>query len=431
MGDHTTCLQAQISRQRAFRSGRRPSLAAGVVIAIASVLMTVTPALANELRETRGELDAATSRLDTVDASRTATMTVLQGAESRLAELREQLQAARRVLDEATADYEAAEDASRRAQARVRTLTEELRRARAELAEWRRLLSVGARDTYKYGVAATDPVIATLVTVATSDGPADLTHTLHQLELVLGDRVEMIEETIRLLDRIARLKQAAEELESRRKKELIAAGEAMRAAQREHQERWEDMAAQRRERDRLVAEAERLEAEHAETSRSVEALQASYDELLASVPRGVVRLPGASFDRELACPAASEHQFINDWGFARSGGRTHQGTDIFQPYGSPVVAMADGVVARLSRTDTGLGGLTVTYTIDGYRVYNAHLSAVAPGLTVGQKVYQGEVIGAVGTSGNARGTPPHNHLGIYTPGGRAVNPYPLLAEICW
>lgn len=399
------------------------------IVSVAIVLVA-TPAFSNELVDVRGELEAARSLGSTIDSELSETTATLQSAKEVLDQRREDLESSRQRLERTTASYEAAEDASRRAQERVTALTDALTRARTELAEWRRLLSEGARDSYKYGVAATDPMVATLATVATSEGPAALTHTLHQLEHVLGDRAEMIEETRRLLDRIARLKRQAEELEERRKQELIAAGEALRAAQRDHDERAEAVAAQRSEHDRLRSDVERLQGELEDVRRRLEDLEARYEELLASVPRGIARLPGSSSARELVCPAAGEHQFTNDWGFPRSGGRTHKGTDIFQPYGGPVVAMADGVVTRLSRSDSGLGGLTVTYSIDGHRIYNAHLSAVSPDLTIGQRVYQGQVVGAVGTSGNAKGTPPHNHLGIYAPGGGAGNPYPVLAEIC-
>jgi murein DD-endopeptidase MepM/ murein hydrolase activator NlpD len=133
---------------------------------------------------------------------------------------------------------------------------------------------------------------------------------------------------------------------------------------------------------------------------------------------------------DLRCPVDGPVQFLNDWGFPRTGGRSHEGTDVFAPKGAPVVAMADGVVVRVSRHDVGLGGLAVTYDTDGHRIYNAHLDTVADGIEAGVAVRVGQVLGSVGTTGNAKGTPPHNHLGISLASGAPVNPYPVLRAAC-
>lgn len=64
----------------------------------------------------------------------------------------------------------------------------------------------------------------------------------------------------------------------------------------------------------------------------------------------------------------------------------------------------------------------------GGRVYYyAHLDAYAPGLEVGDRVSINTLLGFVGTTGNAQGTPPHLHFGVYTFGG-AINPLPLLTD---
>ncbi len=131
------------------------------------------------------------------------------------------------------------------------------------------------------------------------------------------------------------------------------------------------------------------------------------------------------------CPMASHAvSFINDWGFPRSGGRTHKGTDVFAAYGQPVYAVADGVVSLRSG---GLGGTIVWLSADyGVAYYYAHLSGYAPGLSSGQRVVKGQEIAYNGNSGNARGTSPHVHFQIH-PGGRSsspVNPYPTLSRAC-
>ena len=117
----------------------------------------------------------------------------------------------------------------------------------------------------------------------------------------------------------------------------------------------------------------------------------------------------------------------------RSGGRTHHAIDISAPTGTPLVAVSDGTVTRVSWN--ALGGRTLYLrSADGrYDFYYAHLDAYAPRLAAGQRVRRGDVLGTVGSTGNARG--PHLHFQVLEVrgGGRGtpVNPYPMLqaAEI--
>ena len=125
-------------------------------------------------------------------------------------------------------------------------------------------------------------------------------------------------------------------------------------------------------------------------------------------------------------------QVSDTWGAARSEGRTHEGTDIFAPMGTTVRSATNGFVYRIE--DLSRGGNTVTIVGGGGRRYfYTHLSGFAEDLREGQYVTPETVIGYVGNSGNAAGTPPHLHLGVY--GGdpaecdwRAINPYPMLID---
>ncbi|MDY0975582.1 M23 family metallopeptidase [Massilia sp. CFBP9012] len=111
------------------------------------------------------------------------------------------------------------------------------------------------------------------------------------------------------------------------------------------------------------------------------------------------------------------------WGGARSEGRKHEGIDIFAKRGTPVVSSTEGIVSQVGTNR--LGGLVVwVLGPGGQRHYYAHLdgySDVEPGM----RIEAGRVLGFVGDTGNAKGTPPHLHYGIYDTGG-AINPYPLL-----
>ena len=111
------------------------------------------------------------------------------------------------------------------------------------------------------------------------------------------------------------------------------------------------------------------------------------------------------------------------WHGARSEGRKHEGIDIFAKRGTAVVAATEGVVLRVSTNRLG-GQVVWVLGPGGQRHYYAHLDRYAD-IERGQRVRPGTVLGYVGTTGNAAGTPPHLHYGIYEAGG-AVNPYPLL-----
>ena len=112
------------------------------------------------------------------------------------------------------------------------------------------------------------------------------------------------------------------------------------------------------------------------------------------------------------------------FGAPRGRDRTHQGVDIFAPRGTAVRSTTRGIVASVR--EGGLGGRQVwVLGPGGERHYYAHLDDWAPGLERSSIVQPGDALGVVGDSGNARGTPPHLHYGIYGKQG-AYDPLPLL-----
>lgn len=119
------------------------------------------------------------------------------------------------------------------------------------------------------------------------------------------------------------------------------------------------------------------------------------------------------------------HKFDDTWGAARSGGRRHEGVDIFAKSGTPIRSTTDGIVTK--RGSNKLGGKVIGIQGPGAWHYYAHLKKFA-GAKLHEKVKAGEVIGYVGDTGNAKKTPPHLHYGIYFTNGGAVNPYPLINQ---
>ena len=151
------------------------------------------------------------------------------------------------------------------------------------------------------------------------------------------------------------------------------------------------------------------------------------------------QVPGDSaplFDRALSSPIVGlKASAIQDtFADARGGGeRRHEATDILAPRGTPVVAVDTGIIAKTFNSKPG--GLTI-YQFDpaqNYAYYYAHLDRYADGLKDGLLVKKGDVIGFVGTTGNADPNTPHLHFAIFELGpekrwweGKPINPYPLL-----
>ncbi|MEO6256196.1 MAG: M23 family metallopeptidase [Sphingomicrobium sp.] len=129
-------------------------------------------------------------------------------------------------------------------------------------------------------------------------------------------------------------------------------------------------------------------------------------------------------------------QLSDTYSQARAGGaRVHDAIDIMAPEGTAVAAAADGTVEKLFFSNGG-GGITAYVRSPDRRwtYYYAHLQSYAPGLTEGQHVRRGQLIGRVGHTGNASPDGPHLHFAInrMQPGekwynGSPINPYPLLA----
>jgi len=153
----------------------------------------------------------------------------------------------------------------------------------------------------------------------------------------------------------------------------------------------------------------------------------------------------ADGDISLTCfphAPSDELRFDDTWGDARSGGRGHQGTDIMSPKELEVLAVADGTVAGLS--DGPRSGYYIRLIHGGgWESWYMHLAndttgsddgdggeatAYAPGLTVGDRVRAGQVIGYVGDSGNAEWAGSHTHFELHI-GDRPVNPYPYLVDV--
>ena len=178
----------------------------------------------------------------------------------------------------------------------------------------------------------------------------------------------------------------------------------------------------------VAMEAE--QAAYAKLSGRCQELAARYDAEQAELrARARQRAAGSVQVGSFICPfTPGRTSFIDSWGYPRSGGRRHKGTDMFAAWNEPMYAVTAG---RVVLGSSGLGGKTIWLLgSNGVAFYYAHLSGF--NVSSGSSVSQGQTIGYNGDSGNARGGSPHLHFEIH-PGGRgsaAANPYPTLASAC-
>jgi murein DD-endopeptidase MepM/ murein hydrolase activator NlpD len=118
------------------------------------------------------------------------------------------------------------------------------------------------------------------------------------------------------------------------------------------------------------------------------------------------------------------------FGQPRSGGRIHEGIDLMASLGQDVYAVDNGVLWRQvvngEPNSTLSGNAWYVKVADGTYYFYGHLSGFAPGLTLGDKVTRGQVIGYVGDTGNPGPGNYHLHFEVHPKGGDAVDPFPLL-----
>lgn len=145
---------------------------------------------------------------------------------------------------------------------------------------------------------------------------------------------------------------------------------------------------------------------------------------------------------DITFPVLGGATYNNDWGHPRSGGRTHEGTDIFNTKHTPLVAVTDGVVSYVPYPEPSYGYSIFLRGDDGYSYWYLHMNndtpgtddglgdgihAYAPYMEQGNRVVAGQLIGWMGDSGNAEHTTSHLHFEIHRPSdNEPINPYESL-----
>lgn len=186
------------------------------------------------------------------------------------------------------------------------------------------------------------------------------------------------------------------------------------------------------EATKLRAELEDRQEDQKQLIAELTRQQDQMEVLLAAVGREYKKVESEIERRKsgFAFPVHAPYSYTDSWGAPRMEGTSyyhrHEGTDIFALRGTSVVAVVDGVVENVGTATLGGIKLWLRSPGDNWTYYYAHLSGYAPGMTSGLAVKKGQILGYVGNTGNARGTPPHLHFETHVPSGGATNPYPIL-----
>ncbi len=379
-----------------------------------------------------------------------ATMTTPAWAavtENDLAEAAERLARAQERADELTREYEAALAESYRLEQTLGRLALSVQELDMELGETRELVADRAVEIY---MSAAGGRLSSLMVAGSLD---DAGAGLGYLNAVAGRDLALV-----------RGLEAAEADLDRQRAELdgVRADHEMSVAQLEAtastlllelqvaQTEYRDLVAQRQaeleearrraeEEARRQAEAEaaaRAATSTTTTSVVTETSEPAAEETTTTTSDSTTTTSAESTTTTTTLPAATQtcpvdgpHSFTDTWGAPRSGGRSHRGVDMLAARGTPLVAIEAGTLSRLS--NSSLGGITIWLRgTSGDTFYYAHLDSWAAGIYEGMSVSVGDLVGYVGTTGNAPSHIPHLHFEYHPGGGGAVNPTPLVTSLC-
>ncbi|HXF73008.1 MAG TPA: peptidoglycan DD-metalloendopeptidase family protein [Actinomycetota bacterium] len=377
------------------RSEHRPRRLAGVGVALLLLGGLVPAASAQVTREDVQEARAEVRRLT-----------------AEIEALRERVEALDRATDRLASRLYEAEIRWEQTTAELNEVRARLERARERYASLRARLDQRAREAFMLGPGSGIEFLLGATSLADLSDRLEFVGAVAQSDADLAVRVDNLRNEL-----------AADEAELERLQERQAVLVRELASQQAALE-------QRLSEQRALLDE--IEAKKAQARRVAERLSERYQQQLAQ------RFSGQLHDGVFqVCPVGEPNAVSDSFGAPRVG-HLHAGVDIFAPYRTPIYAPFAGT-ARASYN--GLGGYSVyVYGAQGY-VYNAHLAE--PGIS--GPVQPGDVIGYVGTSGNAQGTSPHDHFEWhpdqipsdwpaspygYSVLGGAVNPYPLLAPVC-
>lgn len=330
---------------------------------------------------------------DSVGAQSTAEQ--LEAAEDRLAQVEKEAFAA-------TARYEEAHGALIKTREEIAATERALADARKRISGLEEQLDERARAAYQLGSTSTWELLLEARDLSEFSDRLVYLDRLAQDDADLATRVSVISEELRRLEsNLSRLEEEQQVVFEKAQREYQVIQDRLAEAQA-IRDKWKDQLEAEQRAAQLLAQA-----------------QVSAASSGGGAPTSIQTVAGAGLQ---ACPAPGT-SFSDTFGAPRSGGRTHAGVDMMGSYGQPVYAALPGSV---SHSSSSLGGnQAYVHSAGGTYTFYAHLQGFSD---ASGSVAAGTLIGYIGDTGNATGTP-HLHF-EYHPNGSLVNPTPYVAAVC-
>ena len=373
---------------------------------------------------------------DTPPGAWAQSSSTLEGIQDRLAEVRADRAQIEERITQATLAYEALQTTISDLEVEREELMRERVVLQEELDELDELVVFRIRETFKHGTAL-DPIAVFLG----SEDPTVAFSKAQTIQRVVSADQASSEDLAAVRTRVVaadrRLAEQGEEMElaldeqtaiGERLQTEFAALEALEAdLTAEERAEVERLEQQRRERQRRAREeAQRREAAERDAARAAGA-GGSGSSGRASSSSSSASAPAPASGGGMACPLDQPRSFIDSWGYARSGGRSHRGTDIMGPRGIPVRAITSGTW-NIQRSGPSAGLWAILRGDNGDHYWYMHLDSHTVGS--GARVSAGQQVGTNGSTGNATAGAEHVHFELHPGGGSAVNPYALLRSVC-
>jgi murein DD-endopeptidase MepM/ murein hydrolase activator NlpD len=327
--------------------------------------------------------------------------TLAQSTEDKLEEAKRRVAQLEAEAQRATERYEEAHAVLVRTREEIADTRADLDKAQDKILGLEEELAFRAQEAYKLGPTNTWQLLLE------AESFTEFSDRLVYLERLAQDDAD-------LATRVAVL---AEEL--RRHRERMARLEEEQQTAFEEAERQKDILYDRLEQAEAIKARfqDQFEAEQAAAAAAAAAAEAAAGS--GGAPGSIGTVAGQALQ---ACPAPGT-SFADTFGAPRSGGRSHAGVDMMGSYGQPVYAALPGTV---SRSSSSLGGnQAYVHSSGGTYTFYAHLQGFSDASGF---VEAGTLIGYIGDTGNATGTP-HLHF-EYHPNGVLVNPTPYVAAVC-
>jgi murein DD-endopeptidase MepM/ murein hydrolase activator NlpD len=375
---------------------RRLRHAAGALLVVFAFAQVAPSPVGAQTQDTQDELNLARQQLEDLRRDH-------RKAKDRVEQVRAAIQSLTNQISQVTTHIEALDQAKLEAEAGVE-------RSRNKAEELQGTLNARARDVYIRGPAG---VVELLLD---ADSLNDLADRFSFLDALTRKDAGVAEGLEVQRQELVGLRRSLKEYQAEYDRQLAS----LEGKEEQLNAKWEQEAAAKAVLDDRVAEAEAI------VERLTKKAQREFLAQFGITGGGNVGPPPSADGPFYWCPVDPPRSYIDDFGFPRVG-HTHQGNDIFAPAGTPIRAPFAG---RAEESFNGLGGTSVHVYADANAdyVYNAHLSEHVG--VDGQQVEPGDIIGLVGNTGNAAGTPPHDHFEYHPGGGSAVSPYVYLNEVC-